>query len=145
MKRPRTTEKLLLSAPYPSGNVPRSRVGRRTRRALKEGRERLRRDGTERPETAGQNKPGTEEFILSSQERILSVPGEFLVPQEKCSFLEERELTNSTHKTRKARIINLIIINLITINLIIINLITRKIINLIIKLATKDKAQVTST
>ena len=73
-----------------------------------------RRDGAKRPETAGQNKPGTEEFILSSQERILSVPGEFLVPQEKCSFLEERELTNFTHKTRKTRILNLIIIRFIT-------------------------------
>ena len=127
---PRDRERLkntLLSAPYPSGNIPRSRADRRPKKAPKGAGNERRRDGAKRPETAGQNKPGTEEFILSSQERILSVPGEFLVPQEKCSFLEERELTNFTqkHVTRYSKsynykiynshgILNLIIINLIT-------------------------------
>ena len=96
------------------------------------GPERSRGSGTKRGKTAGKNKPRTEEFILSAQERILSVPGKFPVPQEKCSFLEERDQLNCTRKTQTLIIINPIIINLIIINLIISKVINLIIINLII-------------
>ena len=146
------TAKLLLSTPYPSGSFPRSRGARTLEGALREGPERSRGSGTKRGKTAGKNKPRTEEFILSAQERVLSVPGKFLVPQEKCSFLEERDQLNCTRKTQRLQ--NYKSYNYKSYNYKSYNFqsyksynyksYNSKIINLIIKLADKDKAHVTA-
>ena len=90
--RPKTTEKTTLIRPLSLREHSSSRAGQRPRKVPEWGREPRLRDGTERPETAGQNKPGTEEFILSPQECILSVPGTFFVPQERNIFREEQSL-----------------------------------------------------